>query len=126
MLDILYSKFCAATSGFRRCFPLTVCSSPAGAGQYDFIAHSRDMHTTGTTEMGIVVESFPEVINRSRARLCPSVYKKAKFGLAKVEDLETKNAREIGLTFRILPTALNIHLCELTFFWFFALTMRIT
>ena len=76
--------------------------------------------------MGIVVESFPHVIDRLRARPRPRIYEEANFGLGEIENLATKNTREMGLTFRILPTALKVHLCELIFFWFFALMMTIT
>jgi len=71
-----------------------VCSSPGGADQWDFTAHFRERHTAGSTKVRIVVESFPEMINRLRARLRPNIYKDANFGLAKVGESATENVRD--------------------------------
>jgi hypothetical protein len=70
--------------------------------------------TTAPTEMSIVVECFPKIIDRFVSRFSTGVNEYANLRLKRFQLNDRVLA--VRLTSKILPMALNNHRCELIFF----------
>ena len=82
--------------------------------------------TTASSQMRVVVEGLPEVVDRLASGLGTGINKNTDFGLDKTYQLLppcAKSYAEIP-TSSILPIALNNQRWELIFFWFFALRTK--
>jgi len=70
--------------------------------------------TTASSEVGVVIESFPEVENRLVARFGTRVDEDTAFGLD--DNQKSSVNQEVGRTLSIFPMALKSQRWELIFF----------
>ena len=131
ILDILYSKFWAATKGFNNFLPPSIMAwiSPWKKRHWTRrkLNKEYEIATTATAEVRIIIECFPQVVDRLVTGFSTSIEEDTHFRLILLNRISTvfkKKTRSKKMTLIIFPIALKSQRCELIFFWFFALRTR--
>ena len=84
-----------------------------------------EIATTATAKVRIIIECFPQVVDRFVTRFSTSIEEDTHFRLRLLKQISTVFLIKLKeKTLIIFPIALKSQRCELIFFWFFALRTR--